>query len=289
MATFEFLRLSLSVPRMGPLDATADSAPSDSREDYIRYLFSQPHSFFFRLSLFSYVPVSSKLLPPYVLAGRIGKRTEKLKMQGPEQEFVLAPAKEWNASFLVVDVRPDEQVVAIERRTDVGTSHGVLEHFFASKLTEYQKTAWHVDIEYISRSSDFFAVAQRYYGQLTELSFTFHPPNGLRGFERFKELDRIGKDQTNADESEYALKNKKGNLNPKGEFVESALDYASEGAGVTKLKAGKKVVFNSRDHKETLEVSEEMMPRQGEEIKVAGTAKHLLMAHANRSNSEDNK
>jgi hypothetical protein len=289
MAVFEFLRLSLSVPKLLPLDGTKHPDPTEDRQSYINYIFGEPHEFFFRRSLFSYVPARSMAMPKGIVAGFIGRRTETLKAQGPEHLFALAPSKEWNAAFLVVDTRPDQQVVAIEKKHDVGASHSVLEHLADSKLKQYRKTAWHVDIEYISNAEDFFEVAKKYLGQITELSFTFHPPNGLRGWDEFKELDRIGKQQTNAEKSEYAFKNKSGGIVPEGEFVNNALEYASEGAGVTKLKAGKRTVYNSRQHKETVEVSEGMMPRDGEEIKVAGTAEHVLASRKKRNRREPKK
>lgn len=116
----------------------------------------------------------------------------------------------------------------------------------------------------------------KFRGQITEIAFEFNPPNALKGFDKFKEFDRLAKDQTNSEKSEYALKNKSGGIEPSGEFIESAVDYASEGAGQVTMKAGKKIIFNSRNFKKTEMIPETVMPREGEPTKIAGAAQILM-------------
>ena len=276
MATFDFLRLSLSVPRHGPLDTRALTEPVESRAEYLREVFGKNRKFFYRRSLYAYVPGPSEQFSSGVLGGFIGRQRTVLESDGPEAFFALSPKKKWQASFLAIDTHPEAQVVAIERRPDVGASISLLEHLVEHVVAERQKYSWHTDIEHISRKEDFWKAARQMKGRISELAFTFHPANGLKGFDRFKAFDRLAKQQTNSETSEYALKNNDHGVVPEGEFVESAVDYASEGGGQIIMKDGRKTIFNSRNSKLTEDVPENVMPREGEPIKIVALAKSLL-------------
>lgn len=275
MATFEFLRLSLSVPTMGPLDNSKRKEPLVSRQQYIEWLFKTRIDFYYRRALFSFVPAESAALPPGCLAGFIGKQISEMENAGPETMFALRPHKTWKAAFITANANEGQQFVAVERRNDVGSSHSVIEHLIDARLSEYKSVAWHTDVEYVTQTRGFWVAASRYRGQITELRFEFNPPNGLKGFDKFKDFDRLAKAQTNSEKSEYALKNKQGAVSPDGEFVESAVEYASEGAGKAVLKKGNKKLYDSRESKKTATIPESVMPREGEETKVAGAALQL--------------
>ena len=141
---------------------------------------------------------------------------------------------------------------------------------------EFAGFSWHVDIEYLQRVEDFWAAARENEGQITELVFEFHPPNGLGGFDKFKELDKIAKQEANGESSSYSLQNRDGGIVPRGDFVESAAEYSSEGGGATILKRGRRVIFNSRRHKREIEVPQELMPTSGEVAKVLALLAFLL-------------
>ncbi len=277
MATFQFLRLSLSVPPLGPLASDEERVePKISREAFLRKLFSSRFDFFHRGKLFSYAPSPSNKPEDVLFAGFIGKQVEEAVQSGPESLFAVTKNKNWKASFVAVDVRPEEQVIAFEKRHDVGSSQSIFESLFDAYIREQKSTVWHVDVEYVQRTEEFWHAAKKFQGSITELLFEFHPPNGLRGFESFKKLDRVAKQQTNGESSTYAVRNKGGAINPKGEFVESAAEYATEGAGSIKLKAGRKTIYDSRKSKRELDAPEGLMPRQGETSKILGLIAYLF-------------
>ena len=143
-------------------------------------------------------------------------------------------------------------------------------------MRERRSISWHTDIEYKSSESDFWVAAKRFKGQITELKFEFFPPNGLKGFDKFKEFDRLAKQQANGQSSEYSIKNPDGAVLPEGEFVESAVEYASEGPGRILLKQGRRTLFNSSQAKRTTDVPEPLMPRQGEGAKILGIVSFLF-------------
>ena len=277
MPKFEFLRLSLSIPTIGDLiKEDQRKQPDQTRRDFLTCLFSRRQDFFYRGRQFTYMPFPDDLQGPDAFAAYIGKPVEDFVNEGPEHLFALTKQKHYKASFVAVDVSPTEQLVAFEKRDDVGSARPILEAMFEHYVQQRKGYSWHTDVEYLSSQLDFWKAAKEYQGRITELSFEFLPPNGLKGFEKFKNLDRLAKDQANGQSSTYSIKNKDAAISPKGDFVESAVEYASEGPGRIIMKEGRRILYNSKRSKKTKNAPESLMPRQGEGSKILGLIPFLF-------------
>ena len=271
MATFEFLRLSLSIPTLGKLALDEQRRePNTTRKDFLAEAFSSRRDFFYSGRLFTFMPGPPETQGPDYFTGYIGKPVEEMVNAGPEQMFALTASKHYRASFVAIDTRPDQQVVAFEKRADVGSAQRILEAMMEAFVRERQSLSWHTDAEFLSSAKDFWSAAREYEGRITEISFEFFPPNGLEGFEKFKKFDKLAKQQANGQSSEYSIKNPDGAIKPSGEFVEEAVEYASEGPGRVQMKEGRKVLFSSRQARKTKDAPEQLMPRQGEGSKILG-------------------
>ena len=102
MATFEFLRMSLSASFKGRSDNSSKSSQNKSRREYIEYLFGDRHDFFFRKTQFSFVPAPRDCLVPQYRAGFIGRQNIGNEKYGPEELFALKPTKAWKAALLAL-------------------------------------------------------------------------------------------------------------------------------------------------------------------------------------------
>lgn len=277
MAKFEFLRLSLSVPVIGDLARQGVRYEPDlSRTEYLREFFSQRRDFFYYGRVFTFVPSPAETLGPDIYSGYVGRQITEIVNAGPDELFALTKQNHYKASFVAVNIRADQQLVAFEKKVEVGSSLNILKEMFSSYVRARKSHSWHTDIEYVSSSDEFWDAARKYKGRITELSFEFFPPNGLSGFDRFKEFDRLAKSQTNGQSSQYSLKNRDGNIVPEGEFVESAVAYAAEGPGNIQMKDGRNIIFSSRQAKKIIEAPEPIMPRQGEPSKILGLVHWLF-------------
>ena len=277
MPVFHFLRLSLSIPTIGDL-AKDDRRiqPDTSRREYLTETFSHRRDFFYSGRQYTFMPCPDETQGPNIFSGFIGKPVVEMVNAGPEELFALTKTNHYKAAFLAIDVSEDQQVVAFEKRPDVGSAQRILQAMLEAMVSERKGFSWHTDIEYISSEQDFWLAAKEYRGRITELSFEFYPPNGLKGFEKFKEFDRIAKQQANGQSSEYSIKNPNGSVLPEGPFVESAVEYAAEGPGRITLKEGRKTLFSSRQAKKTKDVPETIMPRQSEKSKILGLISWLF-------------
>ncbi len=261
MPAFEFLRLSLSVPTIGDLDKDYDSQESDmNRKKFLTEAFSKRHDFFYRKNKYTYVPLQIENSRKNTFAGFIGKPVEKYVNAGPDQLFAPTKSKHYKAAFLAIDVAKDQQVITFEKRGDVGEAHGIIKTMLDSYAKEHRGGAWHSEVEYISLKEEFWRAAKEYQGQITELSFEFHPPNGLKAEKALAELNKMAKDQVNSQATTVSFKNKDGGINPEGDFVETAVKYTSEGAGKIRMKDGRKAVFSSEKKRKTKNVSKSMIP-----------------------------
>ncbi|KZL05528.1 hypothetical protein [Pseudovibrio sp. Ad26] len=277
MATFEYLRLSLSIPTIGDLVAALGrEEPEISRQDYLKETFSKRRDFFHRGTKYTYVPIHVDSRDNNFLSGLIGKPVVETVNSGPDSQFALTKSEHYKASFLCVDTAADQQVVAFEKRQDVGSAKPILSSMLEQVIRDRKSFSWHTDIAFISDSNDFWAAVEEYKGQITELKLEFYPPNGLRGMDGLRALNKVIVQETNGQSTEYAVKNKDGALIPEGDFVTEAIDYISEGPGSATLKAGKKKVYNSSDARKIKQVPESLMPRQSEPAKILGLLSLLL-------------
>lgn len=268
------MRLSLSVPTVGPLldEKEQRRVPDQTRAEFLRTAFTERRDFFHRGKLFTYVPAPHETQQKDTVLGYFGKKFSQTVNDGPENLYRTKKTEFYRASVVAIDLRPDRQIVAFERRSDLGEATALLESFFSDFIRTSMTLSWHVDCEFISEERDFWTAVEHHRGEITEVSFEFYPANGVTGFDSFKKFDKVAKETSNAESSKYSLVNSDGNLVPKGEIVESAVEYAHEGPGRVQLKSGRRVLYNSQKSKISREIPEEVMPREVEVTKLLGLA-----------------
>ena len=211
MARFEIYRLVLSVPRVGPLlDQREEPEPKQTRAAFLAEDFANRRDFFYGGWQMAYAPSPEEAQTETKFSGFVGRLATQTYGAGPDQLFYETKQRTWRASFLTVDISPDSQLVFFERRPDVGSGQKILRSLFDEITRKSKDVVWNVDIQYVWDENDFWQAAERYRGEITELSFTFAPANGLKGFEKFKEFDKLAKSQANAERSNYNLKNRDG-------------------------------------------------------------------------------
>ncbi len=277
MPVFDLLRFSLSAPAKGPLlDEIDGQEPAISRQDFLRFVFGDHCRFFHFGKEYVFTPSPTNSADDPMVSGYIGKEISKSVQSGPENLHALVTSSSWAASFIAMDTRPAEQVLYFEERTDVGSSKAVLLSLVSERVSQFKGSSWVVDVEHKTRVCDFWEAVEKNKGSITQVDFEFVPANGLEGYDMMKNLHKHLTEPSNADQSGVSIKNSKGELVPQGEYVEGALQYASEGVGKATIKSGRKVIFRSEEGKETKEAPEEIMPRDAERPKILGLISYLF-------------
>lgn len=277
MPSFSLLRFSLSSPQTGPLlENVADEEPKIDRRDFLKYLFGERCEFIHMGRCFVFTPSPTNQDDDPMMSGYFGKEISRRVQTGPENLHAETTNQYWTASFFAIDTRATEQLGYFEQRDDMGSPQAILMSLASQRIKDFRGKPWVVDIEYKTKTNDFWAAVEKFKGNITEVEFEFVPANGLSGYDKIKELTKHVMDPSNADRSSLTIKKSDGSLDPKGEYVEGALEYAAEGAGRTKMKSGRNVVFSSEESNETKDAPEEIMPREGEKTKILGLISFLL-------------
>lgn len=273
MAEFEFFRLSLSVPTLGPLLEGEDrQEPSLSRQEFLSTIFSIRRDFPHRGRMYVYAPTPKDAHQDNKIGGIIGKQVEQVVNSGPESLFAPEILSHWRIAYLGIDLKSDRQIVAFEVKNEIGSGTSLVQSLVESYVaSDRSKIHWHVDINPIVEESEFWEAVKELKGTIKELTFNFVPPNGITGFESFKEFDKLAKRQANASSSAYTLKNEDAALMPSGETVESAAEYTSEGGGEIIIRGERrKILYRSGSRKRLKAIPESLMPRLGEIAKMLG-------------------
>ncbi len=268
MPIFEFLRLSLSERPISNTDKKYPKPEPDvPRQAFLTEVFSKRHDFIYRKNKYTYMPFPIENQQKNILAGLIGKPVEELVNAGPDQFFALTKSKGYKAAFLAIDTAKEQQVIAFVKRNDVGNAQAIISTMLKNYVKDRKGVSWHSDVEYISLKESFWSAVEEHEGEITELSFEFYPPNGLQSNEAFKilkALNKVAKEEINSNANKFSFKNDDGSINAKGDFVKSAAEYASEGAGKIMMKKGNRALFNSRQAKLTKYISKSLMPMDGD-------------------------
>lgn len=269
MAVFNYLRLSLSTPPVGELLVGERDNPDVDRQEFLLNMFSARRDFFYSGKQYSYVPLTVDRLS-YRVVGLVGRPHEQTVNGPPESLFAPQQSKYHRAAVVVGDLSKEKQIVAMQYRHDVGSPERIITAIAEQFIRERKGFSWHVDVAYISYEREFWGAVNDYRGTITELRFEFFPPNGVFGFDRWKEFNKKLLEQNNGGKSEYAIKNDDGGLDPKGEFVKEAIEYTSQGPGRAIMKSGRRVIYSSSSERQKAEVPDDLLPTASDRIAPLG-------------------
>lgn len=154
---FDLFRISLALRTQ--IDMSEYRLPSGgipTREQWLRFVFSQQIQFSSRGSLFYFSPFSPPDGSGYIW-GKIGRRTIEKENAPPEESFIDIEREQWHASNVFIDPEhhDDGQQLAMEVKSSVGLPHSVLEGL-ANHLNENEhRSPYVIDIGAISDPSSF--------------------------------------------------------------------------------------------------------------------------------------
>jgi hypothetical protein len=272
MAIFEFLRLSLGKPDQGALFSD-DGGPTReiSRREYLERIFSSRRIDFAYYG--GHYTFSIYDMEGETLVGRIGKKAIGRVRGGPDQDFLAEMVEDWKTAWVFLDLSSKSQLLAVQ--TGVAATKELVAALFRTLEERNPAHEYVAFVEYVSRRSDFWAVANQYRGKLTRLEFTFVPPNALGLEEEIRSIVDAAK-AVGSEKTKFIHTNSHGALYPHGDYVEAALKTTTDGAGSVEMRAGKKVVFSSSKNRKTVAVDGNDVPDQNDETMISRLKKVLF-------------
>ncbi|WP_312419769.1 hypothetical protein [Shinella sp.] len=256
MAVFEFLRLSLARPEQGAL-LGSDGGPAlaITRRAYLERVLEK------KILDFDHYGAQYSFLNYGIygdtLVGRIGKKVMGSIHTGPDNDYEVEMVEDWKTAWFLLDLSSNSQLIAMQ--TGVASTKGLVTSLFKSIENQTAGHEYVAFVEYVSNAQDFWSAVDRYRGRLTRLEFTFVPPNALGLEEEIRAIVDAAK-AVGSEKTKFTHTNSHGALDPKGEYIEAALNKTAEGAGSVEMKAGRKTVFSSAKNRKTIDVATEDLP-----------------------------
>ena len=258
---YHYLRLFLLPQAQLPLFEESNALPANTtRPEYLSYIFRQRIDFIHRKKQFVYVPIGEEERDTGpVLLGRVGRLVYTTVNAPPEADFEEIDLDSWRAANLLIDTsdQPDGQKVAFQHHAHVGKPLPIAESLVMHINRINPISGWLMEINPITEKQSFWDAVSQHGSEITRAEFTFVTPN-IFGFHTTLNDDlRRMREQHNASSVTEVLQNPKGNLDLKGENIEGAVEYITEGGGQSKLKAGSDTVYDSTHEGKVMEVDED--------------------------------
>lgn len=230
------------------INAGRDQASMNvSRHDYLMGVFSQNITFIGARSN-SYIYAFIGSVDSFIL-GRVGRQISEVAHKGPETGFSEVVEQRWRAANILIDARGERngQKVAIQDVQGLGSSSFHLVESLVEEInTTHQDAWWEISVQAITQVEEFWAVVDRYKGNITELELQFVAPNILGSRDDTTKTLRKLRDENNMQTTTVSLKNRDGKLNPNSENIHEGIALIGEGGGRAKLRTGKKTVYSSQ-------------------------------------------
>lgn len=224
--------------RMTLLDRTDPElfAPDESREEFLRRVFSTSLDFSHHGKPFWYRPAGRK--EEDAVFGRVGRRVILDENLPPEKGLGETTHEGWRACVVAVDPRNhrDGQKLAIERDRTVGGPVAIANALAKAINVKHADANFSVEISPIFDARTFWEFAKNHQGEIVSLTFDLVVPNGLWTSDKNirDEMAEV-RDELNGQEVVTTIKAPYG-INTHSKRVEDAVSYAESGSGTISAK-----------------------------------------------------
>lgn len=258
MPTFEHMRISLARPPEPPmLEIMQDAAVPVPRGTYLREAFRERRDFLHNQKVFSFVPMPT---PEGFSAGLFGRQVTVRGKAGPDKKYVPEELSTNDTEMFVLDLADDQQIAAMEHKTNVGSPKAILESFFGALRSKDGFRDYEPHVRYLSNEETYWSAVDKFRGRISKLEFTFIPPNALKSKETVMDFIRQATQDAGSDTVAHTYSSDAGKINPNANLLEGSAEVALQGGGEVTVKVGKKVVFSSATSKVTTDVTQNEMP-----------------------------
>ena len=184
------------------------------------------------------------------------KSTLRNHSSARNQIFEQEQIETWPHVIVIINNKPDVQIIAVSRNTRAFRSGSVVAKILQENLESVlQKYQLSIQIEALFEKSEFWNLVEKYQNQIISVNFELISPN-MANISKTLNLDlaRLNAD-TNSHRTDLKLNSSEGStleINQENPLVNSLVDYSSEGGGniELKLKGLKKVIRTPKSVRE---------------------------------------
>ncbi|MFH1555538.1 MAG: hypothetical protein ABII76_11820 [Pseudomonadota bacterium] len=270
---FDLFRISLLKKHNPTLFAL-----SETREQFIRRVFSSRWNFSHYKNDFYYVPIPNK---KETIIGKIGREVELEYNVSPSEGFHKQSMPAWRASTIVVDPTShlDGQKLAMEQINTVGRSSSIINKM-CTHINKTDNGLYEIEINPILTEGAFYDFASAQKTPISFLSITFTPPNGLwTSASSTKDEVKAVAEKTYATKVKTAISNPKG-LNIDSEGVKEAISYAESGSGTIQARTTGGATFNSQSKQKIVTLAEDDRLSESDVEAIATSNSNIILGQA---------
>lgn len=253
MAKFEELRISLAEKDILPFEEKL------SRREFLEKAFEKKRVFFNKNKETEFIPLQKN--DDYILG--IFKRLSPVSLK--DSDLMRYDAENYEFSLIILSIKK-EQLVWVQNNPKVGTTQGLLKFYFESLSKENSFQDWKVYVEYLHDEREYFSVIKEYREVISEITFTFIPPNALDAESEIYELLREVTSEAHPDTIKHVYEADPGKMYPDTKHMNASANIAIEGGGDAKVK-GKvkgekgKILYSSEQARVQKSVPDEQISR----------------------------
>jgi hypothetical protein len=262
MATLEHLRISLA--RLAPPPIVeilgAEDAPRP-RLEYLTLAFGEKRSFIHGQHVFTFVPMAA---PTGFAAGFFGRGVKLKGKKGPDQNYVPETIQTNDSALFIIDLADNSQIAVMEHKDSVGSPKAVLDAFFVGLRKTDGFRDYEPHVKYIATEETFWTAVEAYRGRITQINFTFIPPNALKSQQLVMELIKEA-EAANSELVKHRYQSSTGKLDPKAPIIAGSVEVASQGGGETVVKSGARIIYSTSENRKTTDIPNDDVPKSAEE------------------------
>lgn len=258
---YHYLRLFLvELDRPALLETMGRLPPRTNRQEYLKLIFSQRIDFDHRKSTLVYIPIGHHdIKGGQVILGRIGRVVEAVENMPPEEGFEEYTHNSWRAANILIDIRDhsDGQKIAFQFKSNIGKPLPISASLVDFINKNNVDSGWFLEVNLITEKQSFWDAVEKNKGDITAAEFTFITPNILNIQSKLNDDLKKRRKINNATSVSETMYNPEGNLDFSGSEVSDSVEYISEGGGSSKLKNGKKIIYNSENEEKVVEIDDD--------------------------------
>jgi len=201
--------------------------------------------------------------PTGYIGGFFGRQSSIATHHGPEAKFEDVSLEGWELSVFILNPGSDSQIAWMQHNNAVGSPRPILKAFFDYHLARTDFKDWRAFVQYMEYEVDYWEVIKEYQEHISEVSFTFLPPNALNAEDAVMDFLRSA-EEANSETIKHTYNSQPGAMNANSGIMKASAKISSEGGGEAIVKATldgkKKLVYSSAKFRATADILEDHMP-----------------------------
>ncbi|MGH1417549.1 MAG: hypothetical protein ACRBCJ_01690 [Hyphomicrobiaceae bacterium] len=246
---FRFSLKPVAVP--DSFGALSEKGQLYSREEWLRYYFSEQREFEHQKQDFAFIPEHNIGMnkPEHLIIGYIARPRVVAERAPPSDGFHPVEHQSWRGALIVIDPtsHKDGQKIALEHRSDIGKPISVLKSLARSMSVGDEPPPFDVQIDPIVEASSFWNFAEQNDFNINWLSFDAAPPNMFGGAGDYKDEMRMLREKNRVNRVKTTMTSDT-TIDVLAGNIKEVVDYTEMGAGSIRARTADNKTYNSKNY-----------------------------------------